>query len=400
MALSDPAGSSENPGLIHPRSLERWQEWQASRQRLRRAKHAIHHAITSRRRGAGSGAAGAGSAARGDAEPTGLVLHSRAGSAAHHRVLLGVDSASPTSRAALLTALPYLSAGVDVITPADVTLPELAGPDWERQEIREDLAPLTERGIGAVMTLGQHLRAGRAVHAWALGADVPAAVVQHGALTPFAPPLPEQTTLLAWSEADGEFYRSGREDVAVRVVGSQMLWQAGHHGDEETPGTKLPATGADGEAPDGDAPAHEQRPVFLGQMHGAELPRRITARTAYEFCRREGALYRPHPAETDVLSRGAHRLMRRVGIEIQDPSAPLIGAGAPVVAVFSTGVLEAAVRGIPAFVTATHTPAWLREFWERYDMRRWGFTEPTPAPAVPADEPARVIAQALEGSGA
>ena len=90
-------------------------------------------------------------------------------------------------------------------------------------------------------------------------------------------------------------------------------------------------------------------------------------------------------------------MLRRRGIELQDPSTPLEGQERPVVAVFSADLLEAAVRGRPAWVHAPRAPAWVAEQWERYGMRRTG-GEPTPAPAVGADEPARLIAQILEGS--
>ena len=350
--------------LIHPRSLERWQEWQTSRHRARQLKHAVTGAIRSRRGDAPS-------------QPS-LVLHSRDGAETGGRILIAVDSASPTSRISLLTALPYLSSAVDVLAPAEVELPELAGGEWTRQIVASPREVLDARDISSVLSLGWHLHVGRLAHSWALEHDIPAAVVQHGALTPFAPPLPPRTTLLAWSDADAQFYRSGRDDLEVRTVGSQLLWQAGHDADE--PGGEI-----------------DEQIVFLGQMHGAELPRRITAGTAYRFCRRENALYRPHPAETDVLSRSAHSLMRRRGIEFQDPSLPLHELRQPVVGVFSTGVLEAAMRGLPAWVEAIQAPAWVHEFWDRYGMRRYG-GEPTPAPEIPADEPSRVIAQVLEGA--
>lgn len=350
--------------LIHPRSLERWQEWQTSRHRARQLKHAVTGAIRSRRGDAPS-------------QPS-LVLHSRDCAETGGRILIAVDSASPTSRISLLTALPYLSSAVDVLAPAEVELPELTGGEWTRQIVASPREVLDARDISSVLSLGWHLHVGRLAHSWALEHDIPAAVVQHGALTPFAPPLPPRTTLLAWSDADAQFYRSGRDDLEVRTVGSQLLWQAGHDADE--PGGEI-----------------DEQIVFLGQMHGAELPRKITAGTAYRFCRRENALYRPHPAETDVLSRSAHSLMRRRGIEFQDPALPLHELRQPVVGVFSTGVLEAAMRGLPGWVEATHAPAWVHEFWDRYGMRRYG-GEPTPAPEIPADEPSRVIAQVLEGA--
>ena len=70
--------------LIHPRSLERWQEWQTSRHRARQLKHAVTGAIRSRRGDAPS-------------QPS-LVLHSRDGAETGGRILIAVDSASPTSR--------------------------------------------------------------------------------------------------------------------------------------------------------------------------------------------------------------------------------------------------------------------------------------------------------------
>ena len=82
-------------GLIHPSSLERWQEWQSTRNRARQVKHAVTSAVRSR---------------RGTNQMPGLVLHSREGEG-DTRLLIGLDSASPTSRASLLTSLPYLRIG-------------------------------------------------------------------------------------------------------------------------------------------------------------------------------------------------------------------------------------------------------------------------------------------------
>ena len=96
------------------------------------------------------------------------------------------------------------------------------------------------------------------------------------------------------------------------------------------------------------------------------------------------------------LCREFSALLRRRGIMLQDPPLPLAAQNRPVVAVFSADILEAAVRGLPAWVHAPHAPAWVHEHWERYGMRPTG-GEPTPAPSVGADEPARLIAQILEG---
>ena len=43
---------------------------------------------------------------------------------------------------------------------------------------------------------------------------------------PQAPPLPVGATLLAFSEADAEFWVSGRRDVTTHAVGSQLLYLA------------------------------------------------------------------------------------------------------------------------------------------------------------------------------
>src|SRR5699024_11167882 len=136
---------------------------------------------------------------------------------------------------------------------------------------------------------------------WAREAEVPGAVVQHDVLTPFAPPLPPDTTLLSWTAEDGEFHRAERDDIEVRVVGSQRLWQARHDAA-------------------GQEPVRDGQPVFLGQLSSIELPRRVSLRAAHSYCRFADALYQPGPGEDDRLARAAHLLLRRRGIALQDPS--------------------------------------------------------------------------------
>lgn len=342
--------------LIHPRSLERWQEWRSSRRRV----PGIHRALSHR-----------------SAPSAGYTLHSREGEGSA-RTLLGIDTADGAVYGGLPAVLPYIHGSADLITPADLSLEALSGPQWRRRQIADPAQGLDGLGITSVLTLGWHLEVGSAVHAWAREAGIPGAVIQHDVLTPFAPPLPPETTLLAWTEQDGRFHSAGRDDVEVRVVGSQRLWEAGHE-----------ASAAD--------PVLEDRPVFLGQLGQIELPRRVTLGAAHSYCRSAGALYRPGTGETDRSARLAHALLRRRGVTLQDPALPLADQGRPVVAVFSADILEAAVRGLPAWVHAPHAPAWVAEHWERYGMRRAG-GEPTPAPPVGADEPARLIAQILEGN--
>lgn len=369
-------------GLIHPEDMELWGQWSRSRQRLRRARHAVTGAVT----GVRSHLPGrAGNAADPDPAPDapGWVLRSRAADGdadGQRRLLVAVDSATPTSRSSLLAGLLYHRVGVDVLTPAGVEPEETSGPEWTATAIPSPDEALGER-TGALVSIGQHLAAGAAAHRLARAHDLPEFVVQHGVLTPYAPPLPEGATLLAWSAEDAEFWRSGRADVATEVVGSQLLWQAAHEAETE------PA--------DVDEVMESLRPVFLGQLHGAELSRRVTGGAAVRFCADHDALYRPHPAETDILSRAQHRLWQRRGMEFAPADVPLRELAHPVVSVFSTGVLEAAARGSHAWVFAPRAPGWVRELWERYDMRRFG-GEPTPSPVRSAEEPAARIVSLLE----
>lgn len=359
-------------GLIHPESLERWNEWQRSRHLARRAKQAVSARARAVKSTVRPGPGGAG-----DSGPA-WTLHRRDG-AEQGRVLVAVDSASPTTRASLLSSLPYLRGSVDVLAPSGLALPELTGPDWQRQELPDPIDParLSSADTRAVMSLGHFLAAGAAAHLVARRRDVPEFVVQHGALTPYAPPLPRDATVLCWSEADGAFWRSGRADVRTLEVGSQLLWQAAH--EEQV-------------VPQDD---DDRRVVFLGQLHGAELPRRVTGGAAVAFCRAHGALYRPHPSEVDAVSRAQHRIWRRRGIDFAATEVSLQALPNPVVAVFSTGVLEAAVRGRDAWVYCPNAPAWVREFWDRYGMRQFG-GQPTTAPDTPEEEPAARIARIVE----
>lgn len=338
--------------LIHPRSLERWQEWRGSRRRA----GGIHRSRPS--------------------TASGFVLHTREGEGPS-RTLLGIDTADGAAHGGLPAVLPYIHGSAAVITPAGLSLAELDGPDWQHRRISRPSAALDELEITSVLTLGWHLEVGRSLHEWAREADVPGAVVQHDVLTPFAPPLPPDVTLLAWTAEDGEFHRAERDDVEVRVVGSQRLWQARHEAAGETP-------------------VLEEQPVFLGQLSAVELPRRVSLRAAATFCRFAGALYQPGPTETDRLARAAHLLLRRRGVDFQDPATPVSAQQRPVVSIFSADVLEAAARGLSAWVHAPGAPAWLEAHWERYGMRRVG-SGPTPSPETGVDEPARLIAQILEG---
>lgn len=331
-------------GLRFPLDLAAWQRWHHRRNRLRWAKDLVRRP-----------------------ESPELVLSVRGD---RPTVLFALDATTPTALASVTEPLIHLGElAAAVLAPADVSN-RLPG-DWSVHHLGTRTTP--PRGlqdVRVILSAGHFLPAGSRAFAWAQAVGADYVVVQHGLLTPFAPPLPPRSTLLAFSAADADFWIGSRPDVAATVVGSQLLWHAGGRRVE-------PADGA--------------APLFLGQLHGAELPRRISARTAEDFCRRTGATYRPHPAETDIRSRLQHRLWQRKGIDIQH-GGPLLAAGRPVVAVFSTGVLEAAAAGLPAWVTCVDPPRWVREFWDRYQLSPWG-GEPTPKPSVPPVEPALSVAQ-------
>ncbi|MBW8172865.1 hypothetical protein K0651_07380 [Ornithinimicrobium sp. Arc0846-15] len=245
----------------------------------------------------------------------------------------------------------------------------------------QELGPFTS-GVGLknavlAVSLGHHLPVGSALADAALGSGARQVVVQHGLLTAFSPPASRTAHLMAWSDADADFWLSGRTDVTAEVIGSQLLWEAAC--------TPAPAS----------APTHDDLPLtYLGQLHGAELPRRDMARSTGAFCRATGATYRPHPSEKDKLSRAQHAIWRRQGMTIDDGAVPLASLNAPVVSAFSTGVLEAAAKGIPAWVHYDNPPAWLTEFWQRYRMAQFG-GEPTPAPTLPEREPAALLAERI-----
>ncbi len=229
--------------------------------------------------------------------------------------------------------------------------------------------------------MGHFLELGAQAYQWAMSRSIRFCVIQHGLLTPFMAPLPAGAHLLAWSQQDADFWISGRTDVSYEVVGSQLLWRAAQE--------PAPSTGLD------------DRPTFLGQLHGIELGRAFMTRVSHDFCKRTGALYRPHPSEKDKLSRLTHALWERQGIEIDRSGTPLFETGQPVVSVFSTGVLEAAARGIPAWYhprenvnVGTKAPKWLHAFHQRYSMSPWGGA-PTPRPEIPQTEPAQAVAAAL-----
>lgn len=340
-------------GLMFPDDLDSWSRWHASRggavAALRRLKNGVRASVE---------------------PPLNLYLHGEP------TVLVALDSPSPSNRAAVLDPVEHLKAtGVAVLAPFDAMglLPEGA---WRRSTWGETKLP----NVKAVLALGHYLPAGRAAYAFSVANDLPFGVVQHGLLTPFGPPLPFRATALVWSEEDGEFWRSGRQDIDIHVVGSQLMQNALVPQAEEMIQQRLEEW-------------RGRAPIYLGQLHGSEMPKLGMARAAVDFCRRERAVYRPHPSERDVVSRAAHTLMRRAGVEIDVSGRQLADMEVPIVGVFSTGILEAAAAGIPAFVDYPNPPAWLSDFWRRYGMRRFSDGIPTVPPVIAVQAPADIIAE-------
>lgn len=356
--------------LLHPRDLTAWQSWAASHHRLRRLKAGLASSARTVTR-------------RQPYQPDDVL----ATTGPDPHVLIVVDALTSSQQAALLQPLAHLvSTGQDVavLCPREV-LPLLQTTVAPRRTVtRSAVGSLPDSeltSVCAVLAVGHYLSLGSQAYRWAREKGVRFCVIQHGLLTPFMAPLPHGAHLLAWTQEDADFWISGRHDVTYQVVGSQLLWQAATE----------PATQVDPDA----------RPTFLGQLHGIELGRPYMTRVSYDFCRRTGAVYRPHPSEKDKLSRVTHALWERRGIEVDRTGLPLSQVGRPVAAVFSTGILEAAARGVPAWQISTtgagrgaQTPVWLQAFHSRYNMSPWG-SAPTPRPDVPGAEPARAVMYAL-----
>lgn len=335
-------------GLIHPRDLAAWQAWQ-------NAQHPVRSLYRRLKR----------TPRRPTEESLWLALPSTDNQTDS---IFVVDSSTSTTRHAVLD--PALARGDHAAILASFDPRPLLPPGWDAGQISPAEVEHLIRSTCAVVSIGHHLPAGARALAIAKEARVPHATVQHGLLTPTAPPAPDYGQLFTWSEADAAFWLSGRDDIEATPVGSQLFYRAA----QETL-----ATGPE-----------QSRPLFLGQLHGAEMSRAAMAAAAARFCRQEGAVYRPHPAETDVISRLYHARWKRTGIVMDHTGLPLAETRAPIVSVFSTGVLETAARGGSAWVSFSRPPAWLTEFWVRYGLRPWG-EDATPAPAVPEREPARTI---------
>src|SRR5699024_11847278 len=107
-----------------------------------------------------------------------------------------------------------------------------------------------------------------------------------------------------------------------------------------------------------------QRPVFLDQEETPGLPRRRSVRAAGSFCRSESAVLRPRGSRRDALTRGLHPVLRRRGVEFEDPQTPLFDPPRPVVGILDPQLLEAAARGVPTWAYARGMASRVHECWE------------------------------------
>lgn len=357
--------------LKYPLDLDAWQAWQRRQKKLKWVKYKLNSLLASARSRTVA------------EEPVRGLLYTRG---TKPQVLIVMDSFSPTNRNAILEPLKHLDA-VDVAlwVPEDASeyldgqyaSERYSRKDWSEQEISGDELNNLLPDVRIVLSAAQFLGRGAVAYEFSRAIGAEYWMVQHGLLVPQAPPLPVGCTLLAFSEADAEFWASGRRDVTTHAVGSQLLYLAAQK-----------AAGAEAQK------QNDLEPIFLGQMHGAELPRASFAYASHSFLKKFGGTYRPHPSEKDKLSVLTHKLWEKEGIRIDRSGTPLNEVPNPVVSIFSTGVLEAAIRGIPAWVYHPAPPAWLVEFWDRYGMNQWG-QEPTPAPVQPKKEPAQRIAELM-----
>ena len=262
-------------GLNYPLDIDAWAAWQRRQNTLRWAKSETR-ALVGRLRGGAAEQEG----------PVGGVLYTRG---AVPRVLIVLDSFSPTSRNSLLEPLKYLeNVGVALWVPEDASeylngqyaTERYSRDAWSEQEVTGDQLQELLPGVRVVLSLGHYLARGAAAYEFSRAIGAEYWVVQHGLLVPQAPPLPVGCTLLAFSEADAEFWASGRRDVSTHAVGSQLLYLAA----QKAAGTEAQKQ-------------NDLEPIFLGQMHGAELPRASFAFAAHSFLKKYGGIYRPHPSE-------------------------------------------------------------------------------------------------------
>lgn len=287
---------------------------------------------------------------------------------------MALESTNVADRNAVLAPLKF----VDMTTVA-ILAPFGAGPSlpqhpWITKILFPEELPRYFDSMNAVLATSHHTDVGASAYDFSQNLKCPFYVVQSSVVTPYSAPLPPGATLLGWSEGDIAFWREGSAEAAKAtntVVGSQLLWTAAQNKIEEV--NKAASM------------------TYLGQLHEAALGNRQMAKAAEDFCMTHNAVYRPHPSESDRRTRSVHERFVRLGISLDQSQTPVRMFDGPVVSAYSTGLLEAAARGLPAWATFPDPPAWLHEVWDRYGMARYGDSEPTPCPTILNFEPAYAI---------
>lgn len=321
-------------GTVEPvvsRDLETWQTWQKRRRRLSRALHTVRRAAGTR-----------------PVEPQ-LQLTGTPDA----DVVVGFDTTNPPMVRTFEAVIRALQARGTTVSAVD------AGDARLRPLVDAPTSPLNPGALHAstYVSIGHFAPVGHAVWRASRRQGGRFVVLQHGLLTPFVPPLASGSHLLAWTSADAQYWSAARADVTSAVVGSAPLAWA-RQDSAESPR----------------AVAHLDRPLFLGQMHGAELSWPTKIASAVTFCTQTGADYRPHPSEVSLLSRSAHRALRTAGVTVATDDAPLTSVDRPLVSMFSTGLLEAAAAGLRTYGFAQNPPRWLESFWDRYRIGTWPHT--------------------------
>lgn len=314
-------------GLAFPTDLAAWRSWQDSRRRISR--------IAGR--------------ARAQVSRTRSTIPLFATGPDRPDVIIAFDTVNPATVRTLrdvVDRLHVIGASVTVVDSGDARL---------RGAVTGETRGVTAEDVraSAIIGIGHYTAVGSAFWKASRRRGGQFFVLQHGLLTPFAPPLPHGTHLLAWTPQDAEFWMADRPDTRATATGSHMLSSARV---QRTTLSEDPAT---------------DRPLFLGQMHGAELDWAVKIRSALEFCRATDALYRPHPSETSRLSRAVHSALRAADIEIDTSASPLAEWNGAVAGMFSTGLLESAAAGQRTYGFASRAPLWVEEFWTRYGIGQW-----------------------------
>ncbi len=290
------------------------------------------------------------------------------------KLLVALESTTVADRTAVLAPLKHVD-----MTKVAILAPVGAGPSlpqhpWITKILFPEELPRYFDSMNAVLATSHHTDVGASAYDFSQSLKCPFYVVQSTLISPYSAPLPPNATLLSWSEGDIAFWREGSAEAkraTNTVVGSQLLWTAAQNPIEEV--NKAAAT------------------TYLGQLHEAALGSKSMAKAAEDFCMTHDAVYRPHPSEHDRRTRSVHERFVRLGISLDQSQTPIRTFDGPVVSAYSTGVLEAAARGLPAWVTFPDAPTWLHELWDRYGLVRYGEATPTPSPTILNFEPAYAI---------